>query len=145
MGRSFICASMLSSGIYRKHSTAQSALRKAAKQVRADQSATTQTSRQSWGEPRASMSSSTYTARSVLKTNEEIKICPAYQIQNHSQNRFSWCDARRICLDFAISIKYTRPGCFPEHGALGICKSLVCTISWTSLSAPFAFLFYSSL
>ena len=45
------------SGIYCKHSTAQSAPNKAANQVRADQSATTQVSRQSWRELRARMSS----------------------------------------------------------------------------------------
>ena len=45
-----------------QHSTAQSGLHKAAKQVRVDQSATTRASRQSWREPRASVSSSVYTA-----------------------------------------------------------------------------------
>ena len=41
---------------------------------------------------RASMSSSIYTARCVLKTNEEIKICSA------NKNMLAWwCDARRVC------------------------------------------------
>ena len=48
----FVCTSMLSSSIYRKHSTGQSALHKAAKQGRADQRAAPQAkSRQSWREP----------------------------------------------------------------------------------------------
>ena len=50
VGLFFVCTSMLSSSICCKqaqHRTAQSTLHKAAKQVRADQSATTQASRQS--------------------------------------------------------------------------------------------------
>ena len=58
-----------------QHSKAQSALHKeAAHQVRAEQSATAQAGREL---ARASMSSSIYTARCVLKTNEEIEVCTA--------------------------------------------------------------------
>ena len=74
----FLCTNVLRSSIYRKHSTAQSALHKAAKQLRADQSATMQAIRQSWREMRASMSSSICTGDRDLKKNEKIQICPAY-------------------------------------------------------------------
>lgn len=66
---------MLSSSIYyRKHNTVKSALREEINQVRTDQSATTQSSRQNWREP---ASRRAFTARRILQTNEEIKIiCP---------------------------------------------------------------------
>ena len=66
----------------RRASTANTALQSAirpaqtAKQLRADQSATTQASRQNWREPACRRASA---ARSVLKTNKEIEICPAYK------------------------------------------------------------------
>ena len=51
----------------------------------------------------ASMSSSIYTARCVLKTNEEIEICLA-KIYNHSQcSSSSWCDGQELA--FISNIK----------------------------------------
>ena len=60
-----------------EHKKVQSALHNTAKQVRADQSATTQASRQNWRELACRLS--VCIARRVLKTNEEIEICPAYE------------------------------------------------------------------
>ena len=73
---------------------------------------------------RASMSS-IYTACSVLKTNEEIEICSVYK------NIWWWCDARRVCLHTALSLRpfYFVHTCgvrvvFGNHRALGIWKLL---------------------
>ncbi|CAN0389726.1 unnamed protein product, partial [Laminaria digitata] len=65
--------SMLWSSIYPKRSTAQSALHQTAKHVRADQSATTQASRQSWQEPACRRAS---TARFILKTKKSKSARP---------------------------------------------------------------------
>ena len=74
----------------------------ATKQVHADQSAKTQTSRQSWLEP-ASSSIIIDTARCVFKTNE-VEIFPAYKIYNHSQDKqlLSWCDVASILLLLSV-------------------------------------------
>ena len=98
---------------------AQSAMHKAAKHVRADQSVTTQARRQSWREPACRRAS----AACVLETNEEIKICLAKTIYNQKQ---LVNDARRIFFqsqyDTALFLLFRtylfdacmlRPGCFP--------------------------------
>ena len=121
-------------------------MHKAARHVRANQSATTQASRQSWRDLSA--------ARCVLKTNEEIEVCPAKK--NTGTTLQAAGDARMICLYFlSISVRYNtihsfsysvhacmidargvRVG-FLEHGALGVCKSSVCTYNYVPLSASF--------
>ena len=69
-----------------QHSTAQrSQLAQAAKQVRADQSATTQASRQSWLEPACRRA---FIQLAVFKPNEEIEICSAYKRLDHSQSSY---------------------------------------------------------
>ena len=79
---------------------------------------------------RASMSSSIYTARCVLKTNEEIEICPAYEDVCPFTNQLTWCDTRRVCLCTALPLRpfYFVHACgvravLVGHGALGICAS----------------------
>ena len=62
-----------------QHNTAPSALHRAARQLRADKSATTQAEL-----ARANMLS-IYIARCVPKTNEKIEICPA-KTYNYSQS-----------------------------------------------------------
>ena len=85
-----------------------------AEQVRADQSSTTQASRQEFAQ--ASMSSSTYTARCVLKTNEGMEICPAYKTVQPFTKQLSWCDVTCTLLPlsppFRIRTCMRRPGCF---------------------------------
>ena len=76
-------------------------------QARADQSATTQASRQSWLE-QACRQAFICTLRCVLKTKEEMEIFPAY----------SWCDVACTLLFFsAVSIS-------SMHAASGL-------FSWT--------------
>lgn len=85
--------------IYRKHSTAQSALHKAANQARADQSTTTQASIQIWREPayrQAFIQLATFSKRT-----KEIKICPAYK-NIHSQR--SLADVMRERFAFTPSL-----------------------------------------
>ena len=81
----------------------------------------------------ASMSSNIYTAHCVLKTNKEIKICPANMQPFTKQLKLVWC-VKDLPL-FPISIGYNsaqslrpfcvfrtcmrRPGCFP--GAWSSC------------------------
>ena len=99
-GPFFICTSMLSSSINRNHSTAQSTLHKATKQVRADRNATTQASRQSC-ESREPTCRRAFTQLPTFskRTNKQKKLRPT-QIYNHLQSSFSLCDARRTCLHF---------------------------------------------
>ena len=81
---------------HRKYSTAQST------RATSSKAGTRRSERDNAGKQtelaRASMSSSIYIARCVLKTNEEIKICSAYK---NIAGR--WCDARRVCLYTALS------------------------------------------
>lgn len=58
-----------------QHSTAQRIHPAQSSEARADQSAATEASRQSWREPACRRE---FTARCVLKTMEKIVICPAY-------------------------------------------------------------------
>ena len=90
---------------------------------------------------RTSMSSSNYTARCALKTNEEIKICPVHQkyIQPLTK-QLSWRDARRKMPLFPVPLYFVH-ACsvrhvFVDHGALGICKSSVCTQNRGPLCPP---------
>ena len=101
---------------------------------------------------RARMTSSTYAARCVFKTNEYVEICPAYKNNNHSRSSFclSSCDAvmRGISLYFksqeettllfhSVLSMYSRifrtveargvRVVILENGALGICKASFCT------------------
>ena len=62
-----------------QHDKALSAVHRAAKHVRADQSATAQASRQSWREPALRPASICSSLCCVLKSNVEIGICPAGQ------------------------------------------------------------------
>ena len=144
VGLFLICTSMLSS-IYRKHSTAQRNQPctkrhcqyvpiRARRRKQADRVGENR-------EPACRRSSSTHTSGCVLKTKKS-QSTPPTKICDHSPSSFSWCNARRICLCSIVRVRYTalplrpffvfracmrRPGCFLEHGALGICKSLVCT------------------
>ena len=146
--------SMLSSSIYRKHSTARlAALHKAAKQVRADQSATTQAGRQSWRElacRRAFM-------QSLRSQNERRhRLLPGLRKCTSTPDAaYSWCHARKLCLffsnikdttlqhcSFSPSFQYVfrtctrRPGCFP--GAWSSWHLQVISLhlkSWTDASA----------
>ena len=111
--------------------------------VRADQSSATQAGRQGWREPRASMSSSSSTARCILETNEEIQICPAYEnIQPLTalavcvmREGFAFIsNLNKMHCSFSLSFlrMYFVDACgvrvvFLEHGALGIYKWSVCT------------------
>ena len=73
--------------------------------------------------------------------------------QNERRNRnllglqkYCWCVARRVCLyttlaSFLFHPYLWRPGCFGDHGALGICKSLVCTVNRGPLCAIQSFTF----
>ena len=101
--------------LLRKHSTAQrSQPAHAAQQVRADQSATTQASRQSWLEP-ACRSASIQLA--VLKTNEEIEMLPGLlEYTTIHQQLISSCDVPcTIHYYFSPSFLFRawvrRPGC----------------------------------
>jgi len=99
---------------------------------------------------RASMSSSIYTARCVLETNEEIEICPA-KIYNHSQSSWSWCRARRTRLQlhaqstllFLSVLFYVfrtcmrRPGCFPAWSSY-TCATRQFAVIYSSLWASVA-------
>ena len=120
--------------LLRKHSTAQrSQPAQAAKQVRSDQSATTQASRQSWLEQAcrrafiqlAVFSEQTKKSKSARPTAGVM--LPVRLYTAHSlRSRFYFVDACGVRVAFV------------DHGALGICKSPVCTEPWTSLSASFA-------
>ena len=119
----------------RKHSKAQrSQPSQAAKQARADQSATMQASRQSWLE---SACRRVFIQLAVFsKQTKKSKSPPGpTKMYNHSQKwRFSWCDARRVCPYTALSLRpfyfvhaFGVLVVFVDQGALGICKSPVCT------------------
>ena len=75
---------------------------------------TTQASRQELAQ--ASVSSSTYTARGVLKTNEGMGICPAYKTVLPFTKHFSWCDVTCTLLPLSPSFRIRTcmrlPGCF---------------------------------
>ena len=65
-----------------QHSTARSVMHKAAKHVRADQSATTQASRQSWREP--AMSSSIY-LQLCSQNQRRNRSLPDQKLRDHKQ------------------------------------------------------------
>ena len=129
-----------------QHSTAQCSqpAQQAAKRGRAHQSATTQASRRSWLAP-ACRRAYVYTAR-----------CSKNERRNQDllglQKYCWWCDAQRVRLYTALSLFtfYFVHTCgarivFGDHGALGICKSLVCTENRGPLYAIQSFAFCSIL
>ena len=138
-----------------QHSTAQPAMHKAAKRVRADQSATTQASRQSLQEPACRR---VFAARCVLKTDEESKSTRPKK-NNHKQllpvmrERFAFiCFQSQYDTTFFFSFAHIRMmhACgvrvvFLEHGPLGICKSSFCTYLWTYARFINLVFFYSFL
>ena len=81
---------------------ARLALHKAAEQVRADQSATTQAGRRSWrGESREPACRRPFVQVAVFsKRTKKSKSARPTKIYKHSQSSFSWCDARKICRYF---------------------------------------------
>ena len=132
VGLFLIGASMLSccrraSTPHTQHSKAQSALHKAASTCR---SARDNASKQR-ELARANMSSSIYTARCVLKTNEEIEICPTkYTIQPPTKQlklvscakdsplfpisrSYNTNTALSLCPLHVFRTCMRRPGCFP--------------------------------
>ena len=142
------CCQRASTASTVQHSTAQSALHEAATPVRADQSVTTQASRQSWREPACRPAFTQ--PRGVLKTNQEIEIARPTKIYvyKHSHSSLAGVRCAKDLSFISISTRYYtcsfRPfyeylsgmyfvhACrvrvvFLEHGALGICKSSVCT------------------
>ena len=137
-----------------KHSTAQhgraqrSQPAKAAKQVRADQSATTHARKQNRLEPACRRG--IRTARCVLETNEEIAMCPAYKrIYNHSRSSLADVMLPVHCSfspSFLFRLCLRRPFVFVDHGARGTCKSPVCIKNHRPLPASLnRILFNSSL
>ena len=112
----FLCsASTTQQRTAQRHQPAQ-----AAQQVRADQKATTQASRQELA--RASMPSSISAARCVLKTNEEIEICPAYNMQPFTK-QLSWCACTLLFLSvLSISSIHASGLLSWTMELLGICK-----------------------
>ena len=125
-----------------QHSTAQRSqpAQQAAKQVRSDQSATTQASRRSWLAP-ACRRAYVYTAR-----------CSKNERRNQDllglQKYCWWCDAQRVRLYAALSLPpfFFVHTCgvravLGDHGAPDICKSLVCTENHGPLCAVQLFAF----
>ena len=117
-----------------------------AKQVRADQSATTQASRRSWLAPACRRA---YIPLAVFSKRTK-KSKSARPTKNTAGGVL--CDARRVCLYTALSVRplYFVHTCgvqvsFGDHGALGICKSLVCTANRGPLCAIQSFAFCSIL
>ena len=89
--------SMLPLSIYSKRRTAQSALHKAATQLRANQSAATQAGREIWRGPACRRA---FTQLAVFsKTNEEIELCPVCE---------SCRACRRAFTQLAVFSKRTR-------------------------------------
>ena len=129
-----------------QRSKAQSALHKAAKQVRADQSAITQASRQSWQElacRRALILLAAFSKRTKKSnlpgknhttTHKAAADSPLFPISIKCNTVFSLRHfyAFRTCM--------RRPGCFLEHGALGFLHVVSLHLKpWTSVSASFTF------
>ena len=144
---------MLSSSITR-HSKTQSPLRKSAKQIRADKSATTHASRQSWPElayRRAFIQLAAFSKRKK-KRKSTRQICTT-----HKACDWSWCNAGRTHLYFqsqqdtttlfflsVLSIYFIHACdirvCFPGAWSSWVLASRqFAPKSWTSLSAYFAF------
>ena len=115
-------------------------------------------SKQSWREPacrRASAARFVLFSKSLRKSKSARPANIYYMYMLYIQRQAAG-DARRICLYFlSISVRYNtihsfsysvhacmidargvRVG-FLEHGALGVCKSSVCTYNYVPLSASF--------
>ena len=107
-----------------QHSSAQRSqpARQAAKQVRADQSATTQASRRSWLAPACRRG---YIQRAVLskRTNKSKSARPTKKNAGGVMREGFACTLLFISV-LSISSIHAASGLLGDHGALGICKSL---------------------
>ena len=116
----------------------------AAKQVRADQSATTQACRRSW-------------LVQACRRPIYSSLCSVFSKQRNRnllglQKYCWWCDAQRVRLYAALSLPpfFFVHTCgvrvvFGDNGALSICKSLLCTENPGPLGAIQSFAFCSIL
>ena len=118
-----------------QHNTAQrSQPAQAAKQVRADQSATKQASRLSRLEPTCRRAFVRPVVFSKRTKKSKSPRPTQYTIVHFEQLINSCCDAQRVWLHTTLSLRPFHfvhacgvPVVFVDHGALGICKSPVCT------------------
>ena len=118
-----------------QHSTAQrSPPAQAAEQVRADQSATTQASIQSWLE--AACRRAFIQLVVFSKRTKKSKSARPTRMYNHSQSSLAGvmlpvhCSSLRpFYFVHACGVRIV----FVDHGALGICKSPVCTLNHVPL------------